>query len=231
VTQAEAGVASRREAVIMARKNVNEKENALKRLITNDIYALRDINIVPTDTPVAAPVILDPEESIRHGLANRPDYRDMKIEVEKKDITVQYARNQEFPNIDLEASYGFNGLADSFGDSLREMDDNPQWTLGVVMKFPIGNRAAGGDLRAARLEAKKSLLNLKKLEQEILVEIDNAIRELDMNKQRMEVTKISTKLARESLRAEEIKLKAGLSTSHNVLEFHRKTLQRRGPVK
>jgi outer membrane protein TolC len=87
------------------------------------------------------------------------------------------------------------------------------------MKFPIGNRAAGGDLRVARLEAKKSLLNLKKLEQEILVEIDNAIRELDMNKQRIEVTKISTKLARESLRAEEIKLKAGLSTSHNVLEF------------
>ena len=219
VTQAEAGVASRREAVIMARKNVNEKENALKRLITNDIYALRDINIVPTDTPVAAPVILDPEESIRHGLANRLDYKEMKIEVEKKDITVQYARNQEFPNIDLEASYGFNGLADSFGDSLREMDDNPQWTLGVVMKFPIGNRAAGGDLRVARLEAKKSLLNLKKLEQEILVEIDNAIRELDMNKQRIEVTKVSTKLARESLRAEEIKLKAGLSTSHNVLEF------------
>ncbi len=62
-------------------------------------------------------------------------------------------------------------------------------------------------------------MNLKKLEQEILIEIDNAIRDLETNKQRIEVTKISKRLAEESLQAEERKFKEGLSTSHNVLEF------------
>jgi outer membrane protein TolC len=99
------------------------------------------------------------------------------------------------------------------------MDDNPEWTLGIVVTFPLGNRSSKGDLRIAQMEARQALLNLKKLEQEILVEIDNAISELETNKQRIEATKISKRLAEESLRAEELKLREGLSTSHNVLQF------------
>lgn len=219
VTQAEAGVASRKEDVIVAQKIVKEKENALKRLFTNDVYALKDIEILPTDIPVVVPVTPEFEESIRDGLTNRPDYQKAKFEIEKNDITIQYAKNQRFPNIDLEASYGFNGLGNSFGGSLRDMDGKPKWSLGVVLKFPLGNRTAKGDLRIAQLEARQALLNLKKLEQEILVEIDNAITGLETNKERIEATKVSTRLAEEALRAEELKLKAGLSTSHNVLEF------------
>ncbi|MEN8265072.1 MAG: TolC family protein [Nitrospirota bacterium] len=219
VIQAEAGVASRREAVIMAGINVKEKENILKRLISADVYSLRDIDIIPTDKPVVIPVALELEENIKDGIENRPDYRKIKVEIEKNDLEIQYAKNQKFPNIDLEASYGYNGLGDSFNNSLKEMDDNPEWSLGMVVKIPIGNRAARGDLRIAQLDAEKALLNLKNMEQQIIVEIDNAIRKVDMNRQRIEVTKISTKLAEESLRAEELKLKEGLSTSHDVLEF------------
>ncbi|MEE8185529.1 MAG: TolC family protein [Thermodesulfobacteriota bacterium] len=219
VTQAEAGMASRKEDVIIAQKVVRERENTLKRLISSDIYALRNVEIVPTDTPVVVSFIPDFEESVREGLEYRPDYQKMKTEIKKNDITIQYARNQKFPGVDLEASYGFNGLGNSFGDSLRDMDDNPEWTLGVVVTFPLGNRSSKGDLRIAQMEARQALLNLKKLEQEILVEIDNAINELETNKQRIEATKISKRLAEESLRAEELKLRAGLSTSHNVLQF------------
>jgi outer membrane protein TolC len=219
VTQAEAGVASRKEDVIIARKDIKEKENALKRLISDDIYAMKDVDILPSDVPGFMPVALNLDESVRSGLANRPDYQKMKLEMKKNDITIQYAENQKFPNIDLEASYGLNGLADSFGDSLNDLDNNTEWALGVVVKFPIGNRAAKGDIMVARLEAKKALLSLKNLEQQILVEIDDAIRELDTNKQRIEATRISTRLEEESLNAEELKLKAGLSTSHDVLQF------------
>jgi outer membrane protein TolC len=219
VTQAEAGMAARKEDVIIAQKVLKEKENALKRLISDDIYEIRSVEILPTDVPVVVPVNLDPEAGFREGLQNRPDYRNAKIEIEKKDISIQYAENQKFPSIDLEASYGYNGLGNSFSDSLSGMDDNPEWTLGVMIKIPLGNRSANGDLKIAKLEAKQALLNLKKLEQEILVEVYNSIQELEANKKRIEATKISKKLAEESLRAEELKLREGLSTSHNVLDF------------
>jgi outer membrane protein TolC len=91
--------------------------------------------------------------------------------------------------------------------------------MGVVAKFPLGNRTAKGDLHIARLEASQALLNLKSLEQDILVEIDNAVTDVKTNEERIAVTRVSTKMAEEALKAEVIKLKAGLSTSHNVLDF------------
>ncbi len=225
VTQAEAGMASRKEDVLLAQNVVKEKENTLKRLISGDIYALRNVEILPVDIPGVLSVNLDIEESFREGLGNRPDYSKIKTEIEKNDVTIQYKKNQRFPNIDLVASYGFNGLGNSFGDSVSDMEDNPEWTLGIVVKFPLSNRTAKGDLRIAQLEAGQELLYLKRMEQEILVEIDNAISELETNKQRIEATKISRRLAEESLRAEELKLKEGLSTSHNVLEFQEELVE------
>lgn len=227
VVQAEAGVASRREAVIIAGKDVKEKENALKRLISDDVYQIRDVDIIPADTPAVIPVQSVLEGHIRDGLANRPDYSGKKVEIEKNDLTVRYAENQKFPSIDLEASYGFTGLDDSFSSLLNDMDENPQWSLGMVVKVPIGNREAGADLRIAKLQARKALLDLKNMEQEIIIEIDNALKEVEMNRQRVEATKISTALAEESLRAEELKLKEGLSTSHNVLEFQEELAEAR----
>ncbi len=225
VTQAKAGVASRKEDLIIAQKVVKERENALKKLISSDIYSLKNVEILPTDSPTVRYVTIDLEESFREGIENRPDYQKVKTEIEKNNVTIQYAKNQRFPSIDLEASYGYNGLGDSFRDSLRAMDDNPEWTLGIMVKFPLGNRTAKGDLKIARLTAKQEFLNLKKLEQEILVEIDNTIREVETNKQRIEAAKVSKRLAEESLYAEEKKLKEGLSTSHDVLEFQEELVE------
>lgn len=219
VTQAEAGVAARKEDVIIARKVVRERENALKRLISDNIYEMRNVEILPADAPVFLPADLNIESGFREGLQNRPDYMQAKIEIEKKDISIKYAENQKFPSIDLEASYGYNGLGESFRGSINNMDDNPEWTLGITMRFPLGNRSAKSELHIAKLESFQALLNLKKLEQEILVEIDNAVQTLDADSKRIDATKISTRLAKEALRAEELKLREGLSTSHNVLTF------------
>jgi outer membrane protein TolC len=219
VTQAEAGVASREENVILARRLVRERENALKRLISSDVYNLRGVTIIPSDIPAVTPVTPDLDESFREGLANRPDYHKQKIEIEKDNITIQYAENQKFPRIDLEGSYGYEGLSDSFEGSLKDLDGKASWAMGVVAKFPLGNRTAKGDLHIARLEASQALLNLKSLEQDILVEIDNAVTDVKTNEERIAVTRVSTRMAEEALKAEVIKLKAGLSTSHNVLDF------------
>lgn len=219
VTQAEAGAAARKEDVIIARTTVREKENGLKRFITDDIYEMRNVEIQPTDSPAVFTVGHDLETGFREGLMNRADYMQAKIEIEKKDLSIRYAENQRFPNIDLEASYGYNGLGMSLNDSVDNMEDSPEWSVGLMLKYPLGNRTAKSGLRIAELEARQALLDIKKLEQEILVEIDNSIQALESNRQRIDATKIAKQLAEEALRAEELKFKEGLSTSHDVLTF------------
>jgi outer membrane protein TolC len=106
VTQAEAGMASRKEGVLIAQKAVKERGNVLKRFISDEISSLGNVTIHPTDIPNVGPVTLDFAGGFREGLKNRPDYQMVKTEIEKDEITIQYAENQRFPNIDLEASYG-----------------------------------------------------------------------------------------------------------------------------
>ena len=132
-----------------------------------------------------------------------------------------------FPRVDLEASYGFNGFGESIGDSVEDLTDNDEWLLGVAIKYPFGNRKAKGDLAISKLEAKKALLDLKNVEQDIILQIEDAVREIRTNIERIKATKVSTKLAIEALKAEELKLNAGISTSHNVLEFQEKLAQAR----
>jgi len=227
VTQAEAGVASRKEDLIIAGNEVRARENALKKLITNDIYSLRNIRIIPANRPVISEALFDLDNNFKQGIENRPDYTKVKTEIDKKEIIVQYEKNQKYPDVDLEASYGFNGLGNSFSNSLNDMGNNDEWSLGVVVKIPLGNREAKGKLTIAQLEARQGLLILKKLEQEILIEIDNAIRSAETNMQRIKAARVSKRLAEESLQAEEIKLKEGLSTSHDVLEFQEDLIEAR----
>jgi outer membrane protein TolC len=219
VTQAEAGVASRKEAVISARKTVWEKENALKLFISRDVYKLKDVEIIPLDPPALNPVSLSLEDSIKKAIGARPDYLEAKKEIEKRDLEIRYATNQRFPEVNLEASLGYNGLGTTVGDSLENLEDNPTWTLGVVFRYPLGNRTATGDLKIARMEAEEAFVRLKRLEQEIILTLDNAIKELEASRERFEAAKVSTMLAEEAMEAEEVKLDAGLSTTHNVLEF------------
>ena len=227
VTQAEAGVAARREAVILARRDITVKENALKLMISSDIMALRDVAVLPTDSPRLLPVRYSLEENVRTALAKRPDYLARKLAIEESRIKVRYAENQLYPSVDLEASYGYNGLGTNFFDAVESFSGNPEWSIGVTVRYPLGNRVAGGELGGARLEARRALLELKRLEQRIIVAVDNALREITAAEERVRAARRSVRLAEESLRAEQEKLAAGLSTTFNVLEYQQKLTEAR----
>ncbi|MEE8423748.1 MAG: TolC family protein, partial [Thermodesulfobacteriota bacterium] len=132
VTQAEAGAASRKEGVIIGKRDVENKKNGLKRFISADLFALRGIDIIPTNEPPTRVVTIDLNQSIESALKNRPEYLKAKIDIDKKDIKIKYDRNQLFPRIDIEASYGFNGLGESIGDSVEDLTNNVEWLVGVA---------------------------------------------------------------------------------------------------
>lgn len=220
VTQARAAAAVRRDGVITAQRTLRERENELKLLISDDVYALRDTEIV-TDEPgpdkSLAPEAATLEDDVSEALRSRPDYLEIRGEIEKTALQVKYADKQKFPQVDLEASYGFNGLGGSFKDSYSGIDSNPEWTLGLVVRYPLGNRAATGELKSARLQSGADLLRLKKLEQSIILSLDGARKEIETARARVEAARTSTALTKESLEAEEKKLAAGRSTTYNVL--------------
>ena len=220
VIQAEAGVAENEQAVITSAQLIKDNENTLKRLISQQITEFRGVTLVPTDFPVAELMDLDVTQSIRTALELRPDYASAKEALERQNIAVQFNRNQLWPEIDLQGSYAANGRGITFSDFSDNVTsgDNPTWSVGVVVTIPLGNRQARANYNIAKLDADQALLTLKALEQDIIVQVDNAVGHVGSSAKSVEAARAASRLAEASLDAEKKKLLAGTSTTFLVLQ-------------
>jgi len=220
VIQAEAGVAESEQNVILTARTIKDNENTLKRLICQQVTEFRGVSLVPVDQPLVQMVALDVGESTRTALQMRADYLSTLHALESQNITVQFNRNQLWPQIDLTGSYAFNGRGHTSGDFNDNLasGDSPVWGVGVVASFPLGNRQARSNYHIAKLDADQALLTLKSLEQDIVVQVDNAVGHVETNLKSVEAARAATRLAEESLDAEKKKLLAGTSTTFLVLQ-------------
>lgn len=219
LVQTESAAASRREDVLVAEKAVQEAQRRLKELIVEDAFAMSDDELVPAGEGALKPVSQGLEESISTALSIRPDYIEQKKILERERITLKYAANQAWPEVDIEASYGFNGLGDSFKDSFSSISENPEWSVGLFFSYPLGNRAGRGELAAAELETRQALLRLKQIERETVLRLKAALQEIETDLKRLDAADVAVRLAEETLEAEEKKLEAGRSTTFNVLRI------------
>jgi outer membrane protein len=220
VIQAEAGVAESEQNVITTARAIKDNENTLKRLICQQVTEFRGVDMVPVDYPVVQMIALDVDESTRRALETRADYQSAIHTLESQNINVQFNHNQLWPEVNLTGTYNLDGLGhsfDSFSDNLTSTR-SPYWNVGVVVSVPLGNRQARANYHIAKLDADQALLSLKSLEQDIVVAVDNAVGHVETNLKSVEAARAATRLAQESLDAEEKKLQAGTSTTFLVLQ-------------
>jgi len=227
ISQATSEVATRRDAVLQARQSLSEQENALKTLITDDFAAMVGQNLVPVDRPAEDLSARPPLSSMAAALKNRPDYRQAIEVAEQSRIQLVFSRNQVLPQLNLNASYGYGGLGTTLGESLSSVTSAsyPQWYVGVSVQYPFGNHQAIGQRDAAQLQKAQRLLELKKLEQSILVQVNNAANRVMTNQQRVGVSRTATAYAKDALKAEQKKLSAGSTTTYTVLQMQRDVAQ------
>jgi outer membrane protein TolC len=183
--------------------------------------------LVPAENLVAVPADLDVQESWKRGLANRPDLKQAELAVERGEIDVRFAKNQLLPALDLQGSYGYSGLSAGVGPSYGDSADNlfsganPRYSYGVVLRVPLGNLAARSRYKSSKAQREQTELELKKLEQQVLVQIDDAVKAANSSFQQIESTREARLFAEEALAAEQKKLANGKSTNFQVLQFQR----------
>lgn len=108
-------------------------------------------------------------------------------------------------------------LFDSFGEMIK--GEGHTWGVGLAFEMPLENRAAEAAHVAAKLAARRARLSLLQLENQIVFEVREAVRQIETNLKRIKTTEAATRLAEEQLDAEEKKLEVGLSTNFQVLDF------------
>lgn len=236
--QAESQAAGSRVDLLSARRELQVQENILKSLITDAYQEWHGQNIQPVEKLVAVPERFDLLESWEHGMTQRPDLLQSRVDIERRDIVLSYSRNQLFPQLDLIGSYGRNGFAGPttftnaggtnfntarYSDALDTIrkEAYPQFSYGVLFSIPLSNRGPRTRYNISKAEKEQALLLLKQLEQSILVQIDDAIKLAQTSFERIDATKQARLYAEAALDAEQKKLENGKSTSFIVLQLQR----------
>jgi outer membrane protein TolC len=222
IIEGEAGVAAREEAVIVGENNVRNVEDRLKELLSLFEESQRaGMAIVPTDAPQFTIEEIDLEKALEAAFDHRPDYHQGRLEIESRALNERFTRNQLLPTLDLQGQVGMNGLDDNLGDSFNHFSSGNwvQYQVGFTLRYPLGNQASRSRFTRARLEVEQAKVSLDRAEQRILVEVREAVRNVETNVKRVSVTRGARELAQRKLEAEEKKLAVGLSSVREVLRF------------
>ena len=211
-----ANLEQRRADLLVSENEVETAINDLKLKI-DDITINR---IVPTQK-----LLLDERElaltvSMNRAIKYRRDYQRAKNDIKAKNIKTKIESNARWPEIDLEGSFAINGVDKEFANALdRVSETNNRYYWGIKFTFPFENREAGSQYKKATFEKAKALVNLHRVERIIFTEIDEHVRNCNLNRNRVRKYLEVERLQGLKLEEEEKKFQYGRSDSDTVIRF------------
>ena len=201
VLQAEAAMASRVEQVLVAEKAIRDQEDQLRRLLNPGEEELRqDVRLTPTDAPVTVLEPLSLQETIDIAIEQRPEITQAKKQIESGELNKQFARNQLLPTLSFQGTLGLAGLGGDYGEAFTRnfSGDFYNYGAGLVLSYPLGNRAAVSTYSKRKLEAKNAEVALANVRQQIIVGIREAVRRVQTDFKRIETTRSARIMAENS---------------------------------
>ncbi len=243
VVQAQAEQATRRQALVTAENLRRTAELSLKRLIvsgTEDSNWLATLD--PVDRPDFVPEPVDIEAAIRNALSQRTDLEIARRNVENNSTTLSFLRNQALPIVDLQLNYGVQGVGGPFsqrttilGESTTQVVpggpldayaslfafDNPRWTLGVNVTYPLGLSTQEAAVARARVQLTQIQSQLRQIELQVAHDVTNSAIQVRNTAESVQASQAARELSMRRLEAEQSKFEVGMSTNYFVVQAQR----------
>src|SRR5206468_266886 len=95
----------------------------------------------------------------------------------------------------------------SIGNSYTQIRnrDFDSWSGQLQLSIPLGNRFADAAYTASKYQQEQSKLSIERLEQTAMVQVRNAVRQVDTDLKRVNAARVNTRLQTEKLSAEQKK--------------------------
>jgi outer membrane protein len=224
VQQDQSQVASSRASLIAAQSTLDTDENTLKNLLTDSYSRWHDVDIQPTAMLEAPSQSFDLQKSWNAGLNLRPDLLQAKLNVENQGIELKYYRNQLFPEINLIGTYGFNGSGGINSDYNGTFNDfgqgsSPFYSYGASLTMPLSNVGPRNQYKSTKATLQQILLQLKQFEQNVMVQIDNAVKTAQSKYESVQATRQARIYAEAALDAQQKTYAVGKATTFEVLTY------------
>lgn len=222
IDRAEAGVARRLEAILVA--------ETIRRRVQRELKVILNLDDMPVDSestifvatdPTPLGLDLDRAALVHHAVRNRMEMLELELQVAIDEVTLQVDRNQTLPNLALEFDYSFRGRSSgSVFTALDRIQTDQVGDLRMALNFsqPIGRRAARARLRRSLLSRGRTLADKRRQEQEIGREVLDAVDQLEQDWQRVLAAGKDIKFSIRTWKGEQHQFALGMRTTTEVLE-------------
>jgi len=246
IYQPQAQYANYQILVSQARYTLQQTQDTLRKQMGADLDPeIRKLPIVLTE-PINPPaeVAMDKEAIVQKAVNMRPDVKVARQNLDVDDLNIRGTTNALRPDLRLTGQYGITGrggpftqkqdvfvgdgntstiistIPGGFGDALDQLFGfgYPVYGFGLTLNLPLRNRAAAADYADAVVTKRLDALRVRSAEQQVRLDVLNAISMVEGSKANIELAKIALDLAQKRVDAEQKKYDLGTSTLFFLLD-------------
>jgi outer membrane protein TolC len=222
----QAEVAAQDQALIEARASRDSIHLQLLRLLNPAGPGIWQREVELIHQPTLPEIKLEAVElHVAIAMRMRPILNQARLDILSGDLELVKTQNGLLPLMDLFITLGKSGYANSFGESVRNINEDSYDALaGVRFNYPVFNRDAKALHRRALLSREQAQKALENLSQLVEVDVRTVYIEVNRTKQQIAASSVTRKFDEEKLRTETEKLRVGKSTSFVVAQAQRDLL-------
>jgi outer membrane protein TolC len=203
---------------------------------------IRKLPIVLTETvsPVFDARPYDQEALAESALATRPDLRSQLQTLDVDELQIKQATNNLRPDLSLTGTYSAQGRGGTFyeranvfgqsqlvrvvpggiGDAMDQLFGFtlPTYAFGLTLRLPLRDRARHADLADALVRKKIDSLRARNLEQQIRLDVLNAINQVEAAKAGVQLARVALEFAQKQVEAEQKRYDLGVTIMYFVLQ-------------
>lgn len=226
VSRARAAVTSRKAELIRAQNRVRDLSDLLKNTMNDpdpQLGLASDVLIVPADDPVIESPVIDRPNAVVTAIAQRPELQELREQIKAIEAQKRFDRNQLLPRLDLSFLWRRNAVDTNSSGAWKDQlsGDFTDYGAGLVFEVPVGNRFAESQYRRSRLELQQAMRSLDNLTQDVILEVNTAIREIETNLEEIVATREARIAAKDTLDGEQARYDVGDVTNEELLRAQR----------
>jgi outer membrane protein TolC len=216
--EVEVAVALRTDEEIEARQNVLQRSLELRRLLGLEVRA-GETDLAPADVASVSELALDLDTVLQLVREHNPEYARARAQGRLAAIDVDVTHNGLLPQLDLTASFGVNGYADTAETAYGQLANFKGYVAqaGFTFQEPLGRRAVRGAYEAAQATLHKARLTEADIAAQLSSAAATAVGRLATARDRAAALSQAVEVANLDLMAEKARFVAGRSTNFDVL--------------
>lgn len=212
-------IATSEEEILLAAQRITVRSLELRQR-TGMAVGPGHLDLRPEEDLNVSPESFDLDKVVGLAMKNDPNLAAFVEQGASTQIAIRVARDASDPRLDLALTGGPIGTALTLSDSIERLSKGKGYQVlgSLVYEQRIGNNEGQGQLKDARAQYQRVLVNERTLRAQVATAAATSVQSAHIAMKRMELSQIAMSLSEKNIEAERRRFESGKSTNFDVLE-------------